>query len=217
MQKNSTNEAVLNALAIIVRKHITTYFACLSVVFFQPVISQGKQLYDSRLVKVSLSKFDYLSDIGIVAVSSTSSVLIINNANLKPGCRIVLVFPDIPQRIAGATVLCKTTQPRQSADPSWTTGPGQFAYLVKLLHYIPEDNSLAIGILGPKSLFKQNKGHIYGNLDGAGFKNTFRIAYSSEGAHPTVWSGPPLVGKRKWHGYFHFNYEVESDATPKDY
>jgi len=204
---------------LLVYKHTAIYVACALAIFFQPAIAQAEQLRDSQSPKVNLAnagKFNYSSDVGIVAVDFNPSVLIINNACLKAGSQIVLVFPEIPQKIAEATILRKAKQPK-GPDPKWTIEPGQSAYIVKLLHYTVEYPSLAIGILSSKSLFQIHKDRVYANLDGDGFKNTFRIAYSGEGAHPTVWSGQPLVSKRKWHGHFHLNYEVDPDATPKDY
>jgi len=198
---------------LLVNKHTTIYIACALGVFFQPVIAQAKQLSKSQSTKVShadIGKFNYLSDIGIVAVNSHPSIFIINNACLKAGSQVILVFPEIPQKIAEATILHKTKLPA-------VTEPRQSAYTVKLLHYMSATPELAIGILSYKSRFQINKGCIHANLVGDGFKNTFRIAYSEEGAHLTVWNGQPLIGQRKWHGYFHFDYEVEPNGTPKDY
>ena len=195
-------------------KQLGGYLFCVLVAFCQPVIAQGNQLNHAQSEDANrsvASKFNCALNIGTVAVNfDNSSVLVIDNPYLKAGRKLVLVFPEMPQKMAEATILQKTKRPKM-------TEAGQSAYIIKLLQNTSDNRALAIGILSSKSRFHIDKGCVHANLDGDGFKDTFRIALSQEGAHQTVWSGEPLLGKRKWHGYFHLDYEVEPNATAKDY
>ncbi len=182
---------------------------CALAISIAPVVSETKQ--SMHAVPKAASKFDYLANIGTVNVNFPGgSILVIYNAALKPGIHMALVFPDMPQTFAEAIVIRKTKPPAGIED-------GQSAYKIKLLPDFSKRDELAIGVIAPSSRFVDCKGLICADLEGDGLKKTFRIAYSSEGAHMTVWNGQPLTGQRKWHGYVHFNYDVEPDATAKDY
>lgn len=155
--------------------------------------------------------FNYLLNVGTASTKLKGrSTLIISNNSLQPGTHFVLVFPDKPQKISEAIILRKTKLPPMAE-------PEQFAYTINPVSSIPEDAALAIAILASKSKFVINQGRVYANLEGNGFKETFRMAYSTEGAHLTVWNGPPLTGKRKWHDYFYLGYDTEPNCTSKDY
>ncbi|HEX9108921.1 MAG TPA: hypothetical protein VF832_16860, partial [Longimicrobiales bacterium] len=44
----------------------------------------------------------------------------------------------------------------------------------------------------------------------------FRACTSMEGVHLTIWSGPPLRGRLRWHRYFYLGYDVEPSCTAAD-
>jgi hypothetical protein len=186
-------------------------FGCVLVQTFDTVLAQATISQPNKAGQTVAGKFNYRANVGTVEVNDlTKLILVIDNAALKPGTHLVLVFPEKPQKLAEATVLQKTK-------PSDMTEQGLSAYKIKIANYFFEMPELAIGVVAPSSRFANRKGVISADLEGDGLKKTFRVAYSSEGAHLTVWNGEPLRGQRKWHGYVHFDYEVEPNGTAKDY
>ena len=55
------------------------------------------------------------------------------------------------------------------------------------------------------------------DVNGDGHLESFRICWSREGAHLTVWAGVPLKSKRLWHTYYYAGYDTRSNCTKKDY
>ena len=79
-------------------------------------------------------------------------------------------------------------------------------------------NGYAFAIVGPSGTLAVNKDQkIEGDLDGDGRKESFRMCLSSEGAHYQVWTGEPLIGQGRWHGYVYAGYDTEANCTDKEY
>lgn len=76
---------------------------------------------------------------------------------------------------------------------------------------------IGFGIIDSPDLFSSEGGEIRADLDGDGVQETFRDCTSYEGVHLTIWSGPPLEGRRLWHAYFYLGFETEPSCEERDF
>jgi hypothetical protein len=74
----------------------------------------------------------------------------------------------------------------------------------------------AIGIVGYTGAFRSDGGALTADLDGDGQSEYFHACTSSEGVHFTIWTGKPLAGRLRWHGYRALGYDVEPDCKPEE-
>lgn len=74
----------------------------------------------------------------------------------------------------------------------------------------------AIGIVGFGGSLQSDGGMLSADLDGDGQREYFRACTSSEGVHLTIWTGKPLTGRLRWHGYQALGYDVEPDCKPEE-
>lgn len=144
-------------------------------------------------------------------VSTSEKVLFcmeIANSKLKAGRAVSVVMLDKPQSVTGATIIRKL---KKSCVESGNEGSSYYSLRLRKKF----DTFVGIGVVGPK--VAAAKGIASGDLNGDGKRDYFRTCTSAEGAHLTVWSGKPLVGKRIWHGYYYIGYDTEANCKEKDY
>lgn len=166
--------------------------------------------------------------IGNVESRKQGICLRIQNSNLKVSDKIQIVLPEKPQQILIAEIAAKTncayepnvnlTGNTQSADLIGNNPEESLSsYLLKLSESDASKFGFGIAIVNVTSQIKMVKGLASVDIDGDGKDEYFRECASNEGLHLTVWKGKPLVGKRIWHSYYHFNYDTENDCKKKDY
>ena len=157
----------------------------------------------------TLSDIDPDSRFGIAIQIAGRECLSIQNANLKPGGEVKLVFAVTPQSIADAVV----AGPGGSC-PNLEVTPST-SYELRVTGGKVEPDVEGIAVVGPATV-AGNDDTVTAHIDHGPQDLTFRSCTSSEGVHLTVWSGGSLQGKRIWHGYHHLDYGVEADCTDKD-
>ena len=172
-------------------------------------------------VAAGAAQFSFESRVGVVDSNGEGRLcLSISDPNLVEGTEVSLVLTDRPQRVARAAVEAKAdsacTRNPGAADPA-----GSFYWLKlaggKRLTKAGEPLPPAIAVVGPAGAVSARRGVASGDLDGDGRAEFFRACASTEGNHLTVWSGRPLVGKRRWHSYYYLGFDVVPDCKKKDY
>ena len=166
---------------------------------------------------VAAQRFRFDSQIGVVDLNSERICLVIQNSGLGVGDRVKLVSPDQPQRIATAII-----QEKQSENCSYNPEiePNSSFYLLKLqgTGFVKQAaQPPAIGIVGLSRPLRLQRRQATADLDGDGRMEYFRTCTSNEGIHLTVWSGKPLIGKRRRHFYYYLGYDVVPSCKKKDY
>jgi hypothetical protein len=161
----------------------------------------------------SARQFNFDSDIGVAAKQAGTICLSIDNADLAPGRRVVLVVLGTSQSIANAVV--KAAAARECGD-SHAKSPGSSFYKLRMLDGAPEPNGPAIAVIDPARSLSVSAGVVTGDLEGNLVRDYFRACTSSEGVHLTVWSGKPLKGRRRWHSYYFLGYDLQATCTVRD-
>jgi hypothetical protein len=165
-------------------------------------------------------QFSFGSRVGVVDTNSEGRLCLkISDPNLADGAEVSVVLPDDkPQRVARAAVEGKAAGDC-SRNPG--TDPEANFYLLKLVGARQAldltQPMTAIAVVGPLKPVTVKRGTASGDLDGDGRAEFFRACSSSEGNHLTVWTGRPLVGKRRWHSYYYLGFDVVPDCKKKDY
>jgi hypothetical protein len=160
-------------------------------------------------------KFQFNSNLGVVHVDDSGRVcLAIQNASLKPGDKLSLVNASQPQRVARAFIEASQFQSARCSEA--LDDPENSFYLLKLAdrRIKPETLDAAIAVLG--SGVRLHKGVASIDLDRDGQAELFRSCTSMEGLHLTVWTGKPLVGRRRWHFYYYLGYDTVPTCKTKD-
>ena len=165
-------------------------------------------------------RFNFRSQVGIVDANDERRwCLNISNGNLLDGTSVSFILPHKPQRVVHAVIDGKagnscSRDPMVQAETSF--------YWLKLVNKpkaidLSEVWSPAIAIVSPARPLSIRRGIASGDLDGDGRPEFFRICASSEGNHLTIWSGKPLIGKRRWHSYYYLGYDTVANCKKKDY
>ncbi len=165
-------------------------------------------------------QFEVYSKIGNVEVGNNCVRLIIENSQLKTGDRVQIVFTELPtQKIEEAQIIENTECKDDYFGDLTGNNPEAKSthYLLKLLDQNAYARGFAIGIVNVDGKVKTEKGIATIDFDNDKENEYFRECTSNEGLHLTVWKGKPLVGKRIWHSYYHFNYDTEPTCKKKDY
>jgi hypothetical protein len=155
----------------------------------------------------------YSSDIGVAFVKSGKACLEIDNANVPPKSRVVLVLTGVPQSTSSAVVVGR------AEDACATIDPGEAAlsrYEIRTQEETQLAAAPAIAVLRSLTSWMQVGNLVAVDLDHNGRQAFFRSCESSEGIHFTVWSGRPLEGVRLWHQYFYLGYDITPNCTQKD-
>jgi hypothetical protein len=158
-------------------------------------------------------RFQYYSDLGVVSKQSDTICLTIKNSTLTRGTLVYLIDLTMPQSVVHAAV--------QQADPAscMRTDVSDKASSRYELRILPGESGFsapAVGIVNAVRPLIISRGLVRGDLDGDGHQEYFRECTSSEGVHLSVWTGKPLVGRRRWHAYYYLGYDVDPDCTSKD-
>jgi hypothetical protein len=156
--------------------------------------------------------FDYGTRVGIADWDPSNHLhLSIPDTTLASGDPVTLVWLANPQSISEARITTRTTQ-------EWKLGGAKAegpAYDLELVT-AGEEVGWAIAIPGRWHGARLEEGKVRLDLDGDGTAEVFRDCASDEGAHLTVWSGPPPAGTRRWHRYVYLGYDVEANCTEEE-
>jgi hypothetical protein len=165
--------------------------------------------------------FNFDSRVGVVDDNSEGRLCLhISDPRLAEGTEVSFILPDRPQRVVRAVVEGKATgscsRNPDASDPSasfyWLKPVGSRRVTKR-----GEVMAPSIAVVGPAGPVSVRRGVASGDLDGDGRPEFFRACASSEGNHLTIWTGRPLVGKRRWHSYYYLGFDVVPDCKKKDY
>ena len=157
--------------------------------------------------------FDYDANLGIAVARANRNCLDIGNGDLTDGQRILIVTSGKPQTVAEVEIARKVEKPCTAMDE---TKPGLHHYEFVVRSGVLERAEPAFAIANFGGSLTAGKSGVTGDLDGDGKSESFRACASSEGVHLTVWTGKPLSGVRRWHGYHYLGYDVTPNCTRKD-
>ena len=166
-------------------------------------------------------RFDFDSQVGVVDANAEGRLCLnILNSHLADGAELSFILTDKPQRVIKANV-----EGKADADCSRNPGasdPNTSFYRIKLAgdkRALKQGEPLppAIAVVGSAGAVSIKHGVASGDLDGDGRAEYFRLCTSTEGNHLTVWTGRPLLGKRRWHFYYYLGYDVVPNCRKKDY
>ena len=149
------------------------------------------------------------STVGIAESLEKGPCLTIRNARLKAGQTVQVVLTGKPQSVVNATVKAKLTA---ECNENGENEKASFYSLRMRKH----DPFAGLGVVSTRRI-GVSKGVASADLNRDGKKEYFRECTSSEGAHLTVWTGKPLVGKRVYRGYVYVGYDTEKTCNKKDY
>jgi len=141
---------------------------------------------------------------------SGKSCLVTHNSALAAGTNVLLVSLSTPQSTAVAKVIKKSDQTCPSTDPSDLALAG---YELSLADGKNNRSSFFIAVFPPPKTSEQ-EGLVVAEMDQK--KQYFRTCTSVDGAHFTVWTGKPLVGKPVWHQYYYLGYDVEANCSKSE-
>src|SRR5215207_2895240 len=180
-----------------------------------PAVVVVAMLLNSTSSSVSVrTRFTFESQVGVVERFEDRFCLAIRNANLAKGHRIQIIKLAKPQSVAEALILeklstsCSTNPETDEKDSFYSLKPHKGAV---------ELNTVSIAIVDYEGDFVLKRAAVSADLNRDNRSEYFRKCTSNEGIHLTVWSGKPLVGKRRWHRYFYLPYEVVPTCKEKDY
>jgi hypothetical protein len=154
---------------------------------------------------------------GVVASEGGAACLAMAGPPVAAGEHVVVVTPDVPQRLF----------PAQVEEPVGAPGKGACAALQRALVDGPyyriagfpprggQPGPIAVAILGEAQVaLSTAAGRLtYGRGNGP---ISLRSCSSREGIHLTAWAGTPLQGRRLWHAYWYLGYDVEPSCTKGD-
>ncbi len=156
--------------------------------------------------------YDYASSVGVAVLSETRVCLAINNRQLSPGNPVSLVVASIPQSVVQAEIV----GPAAETCTPQLHDSGSNIYELRLRSGALPEVMPVIAIANSSRPLKETGKVVSGDLAGNGGREFFRLCNSTEGIHLTVWSGKPLIGKRKWHTYYYLGYDMQPNCTSKD-
>lgn len=153
------------------------------------------------------------SQIGNIESDTSSVCLRIENPHLTPGDTIDIIITEPPQKIFRVEVL------RQGGcePPFGDLSNNSNEYVLSSTEAGILSQGFGIGIVNATNSAKLANGLATLDINDDGKPEFFRGCTSNEGLHLTVWTGKPLIGKRIWHSYYHFNFDTESTCRKKDY
>ena len=154
------------------------------------------------------------SQVGVVERFEDRFCLAIRNTNLAEVHRIQIITLNKPQSVAEARIAKKLST---SCSTNPYPDPKDSFYSLKPTKGTVELNTISLAIVNYHGRFALNRGAVSADLNSDGRSEYFRKCTSNEGIHLTVWSGKPLVGKRRWHRYFYLPYGVVPSCKEKDY
>ena len=173
-------------------------------------------LREFLLLLVLVTKhWTFAGHIGIAFTASAAEppkvCLSIRNSSLAAGSVIRLINPTLPQTELKGSIV--------GPDPACTGAPGGedgLHYYAIQVAKAPASPMAMIAVSGFSGPFRKKGDLLLADLEADGHEESFRFCTSSEGIHFTVWTGPPLEGKIRWHQYYYLGYDVEPTCTPKE-
>ena len=168
---------------------------------------------------VRADQFSFDSGVGVVDADGEGRLCLnISNPRLADGAEVSLILPERPQRVVKAAVEGKAPS---DCTRNSTGGTETSFYWLKLSGGVRSlgegPQPPAIAVVGPAGRVAVRRGTVSGDLDGDGRAEFFRICTSTEGNHLTIWTGKPLLGKRRWNAYYYLGYDVVPTCKKKDY
>ena len=169
-------------------------------------------------IAVSAQTFDYAKDIGLaVAQSGNTWCAILRDSALVPGTLVQLAWVPVPTTDDAPEVLAGVIRERLPKPCSTDLDYYQHhSYLLEVRGTSRMRSPYFVLARAAKPLAIKASS-VVGDVDGDGVIESLRICTSHEGLHFTVWSGEPLKGKRRFHQYYHLDYDVEPTCTEADY
>lgn len=160
------------------------------------------------------------SKLGNVEAGNKCVRLFIENANLRVGDKVQVVFPEKPlQKVSEAEIIkfseCKDEYFGDLVPDSRKSKLKE--YRLKLLVEGDINRGFGIGLVNADTKVKILDDSAIIDLNDDGTDEYFRECTSNEGIHLTVWTGRPLLGKRIWHSYYYLGYDTEPNCTEKDH
>lgn len=187
----------------------------ISLAFCLNLVSQkceGKRVYQKP-------GFDYSRHIGIAVTTPGGSCVEIRNPNLRVGQRLLFVVASEPQAFGEIEITgklgraCGNGPQKQRRNRETPDGDAVAHYKFKTVSGTLPKSVPALALADFKGDMTAQPEGIGADLDHDGRMEFFRSCTSSEGIHITIWTGKPLEGKRRWHGYYALSYDVEADCT----
>jgi hypothetical protein len=145
------------------------------------------------------------SNFGVINTQKDGACLSIKNPSLAPNTTLYLIVPEYSNATTG-TVLGPDPKCREEFTDS--DGFNYYRVTFKELSY-QEPILTAVAIANYKGPLTSQKGALSADLNGDGVPEQVHQCLSAEGAHYTIWSGPPVKGKLLWHYYFYVPYSTE--------
>jgi hypothetical protein len=166
--------------------------------------------------------FDYSRDVGIAVTKPGGSCLEIRNPNLRVGRRLPFVVAGGPQTSGEIEITGKLDRacgngPQKQTPNRETHDRDAIAhYKFKIVRGTLPKSVPALALANFIGVMTAQREGIGADLDHNGRIEFFRSCTSSEGVHITIWTGKPLEGTRRWHGYYALSYDVDADCTEAD-
>ena len=169
----------------------------------------------SALLETSPAQTDFKSRVGVVDNNNGQLCLILANPTVGVGQSVNLVMLSKQQRVVKARVKEKLDRSCARTDTT-----DESFYSVQLEREADIDSSDTgvplMAVISTKPL-TVTRGRARGDLDKDSRPEFFRYCASNEGLHFTVWTGQPLVGRRRWHFYYYLGYDIVPSCKRKDY
>lgn len=176
----------------------------------------------AQVSKPAKPGFDYRTRIGIAGTGHGTTCLAIQASQLPAGTPVALVWVPAVGEKGQPSVLRAETMTRDSSACPMDVGPefGEYEdtrYPVRLVRGQLDSTAFYFGVLAPAEQLRIRGRSIVGALDKTASRTTFRACTTNEGLHLTVWRGEPLIGRRVWHRYVHFEYDTRMLCRGPDY
>jgi len=164
--------------------------------------------------------FDFGRAVGLVEGDRPESLwLMIADSTLAAGDSLTLIAdepepdPDSPPDILTAAV---AERMQRNPHAKMTAGPNDSFY--RLVSPPGALNCCIFGyaVRAPRRDVRVVAGRAEADLDRDGVPEHFQSCASTEGLHPTVWSGEPLRGVNRWTRYYYLGYDVEPTCPELD-
>jgi hypothetical protein len=157
--------------------------------------------------------FSFSDHVGSAVNRAGKICLNIHNAALKTGERVLLISTPLPQTFVEARIIGRATDECRDAtdvdaDPN--------RYKVQIVNGELPAAMPSIAVYAARGKLKRNGRYLVGDIDQDGHTESFRSCGSAEGLHLTVWTGPPLEGRLRWHHYYYLGYDIEPTCTEQD-
>lgn len=150
-------------------------------------------------------EFDYVNGIGLVFTDAYGVSCLRSAGIWQPGDSLTLIGTHEGQPMATAVIGASIEQCVES----------------RLIDDLPARHAIATEGLANGMWFAVLHGPVAQqgriDLDGDGEPETFRMCNSMEGLHPSVWTGTPGAGTRRWHRYIYLGYDMDPTCTDADF